>query len=162
MSTMSKKIKRLESLWWDWLSTAERMLRSLHEQTAALVLRDLERIERIQPEIDAFASRLQEIDEEALACAKELAEELGAEPHLRGLVQALDKAQGQAVQAMANRVIVTGRHVQEVTTKNRALIESELEYINGTLALVAQANEEAEGPYRRKRPGRAVVMNQAA
>jgi hypothetical protein len=162
MNTMNKKIKELESHWWDWLSTAERMLRSLHEQTAALVMRDLARIERIQPEIDSFAGRMQEIDERALACAKELAEELGAEPNLRGLVQVLDKAQGQSVQALANRVIVTGRHVQEVTAKNRALIETELEYINGTLALVAQTSEEAEGPYRQKRSNRAVVMNQAA
>ena len=33
---MAKRTKQLQTLWWDWLSTAERLLLSLHEQTAAL------------------------------------------------------------------------------------------------------------------------------
>ncbi len=161
MNTTKKKTKQLETLWWDWLGTAERLLRSLHEQTAALTMRDVERVERIQPELDSMGLLMEQIDEKAVACARELAGELGTEPNLRSLVQALEKAEAQQLQSVANRVIVVGRNVQSVVAKNRALIEAELEYTGGTLALVAKAAAESQGPYQ-KAVVTSVVMNQAA
>ncbi|MES1227890.1 MAG: flagellar export chaperone FlgN, partial [Armatimonadota bacterium] len=129
---MSKRTKELETLWWDWLSTAERLTRTLHEQTAALTLRQVERVEKLQPEMESLMQRMAEIDDRAAASAKKLAEEFGCEPNLRSLVGVLEKADGQQVQALANRVIVAGRNVQEIIAKNKALIENELEYVNGT------------------------------
>ncbi|MCW5936823.1 MAG: flagellar export chaperone FlgN [Fimbriimonadaceae bacterium] len=162
MTTTTKKTKALEALWWDWLSTSERLLRSLHEQTAALTLRDPDRVARIQPELDAMMALMEDIDARALACAKELAEELGREPNLRSLVQGLDRAEGMSLQAVANRVIVVARNVQDVVAKNRALIENEIEYFNGTTALIAKAAAEQQGPYGPPEPVTNVVMNQAA
>jgi hypothetical protein len=164
MTQTKKKTKQLEALWWDWLSTAERLLRSLHEQTAALVLRDVERVERIQPEIDTLMTLMEETDSRAVALAKELAGELGTQPNLRSLVGALEKAEAQQVQAVANRVIVVARNVQEVIAKNRALIENELELVGGTIALVAR-EAATSGPYIHAPKGQglaAVVMDQAA
>lgn len=141
--------RELQTLWWDWLSTSERLLRSLYEQTAALTLRDVARVERIQPELDGLMVRIREIDEAAATCARELAESLGAEPSLRGLVRVLDKAEAQQVQGLANRVTVAARNVQDVLAKNRSLIENEMTYINGTLTLIAKAAVEGPSPYRR-------------
>ncbi len=142
------KSRDLQTLWWDWLGTSERLLRSLYEQTAALTLRDVARVQRIQPELDAHIERMREIDQQAVTCAKGLAEELGVEPHLRSLVQVLEKAEAQQLQGLANRVTVASRNVQEVLTKNRALLENEMTYINGTLTLIAKAASESTIPYR--------------
>lgn len=141
------KSRELQTLWWDWLSTSERFLRALHEQTAALTLRDVARIERLQPEIDSLTERLRVTDERAVACLIRLAEELGTQAHLRSLLQVLDKAEAQQLHGLANRVTVAARHVQEVLAKNRALLENEMMYINGTLTLIARAANDSKRPY---------------
>lgn len=155
------KTRELQTLWWDWLGTSERLLRSLHEQTAAVTLRDVARVERIQPELDALLERVKSIDENAAACARRLAEELGTEPHLRSLVLALDKAEAQQVQGLANRVTVAARNLQTVFAKNRALLENELTYVNGTLTLIARAAVESNGRFG-AHGGTAVLVDQAA
>jgi hypothetical protein len=155
------KTRELQTLWWDWLSTSERLLRSLHEQTAALVLRDVARVERIQPELDSLMEAMRGIDDKAAACARRLAEDMGTEPNLRSLVSALEKAEAQQVQQIANRVTVAARNVQDVVKKNQTLIESEMTYINGTLTLVAKAATEAQGPFKRASQA-AVLVDQAA
>lgn len=159
---MPKQTKELERHWWDWLSTAERLLRSLHEQTAALTLRRIERVEQIQPELESMMKLMSEIDEQAAASARTLAEELGCEPNLRSLVEALEKPEAEQVQAIANRVIVVGRNVQRVIDKNKALIEREMECVNGTLALVAKEVAEDETPYQKRSSQASILMNQVA
>lgn len=159
---MAKKTKQLQTLWWDWLSTAERLLLSLHEQTAALTLRKVERLETIQPEIDGLLGKMAEIDEKAVASARGLAEEFGCEPDLRSLVDALEKPEAQEVQSIANRVIVVGRNVQVVIDRNKALIENELEYVNGTLALVNRVSHEQQGPYAGKAQQGNLVLDNVA
>lgn len=154
--------RELQTLWWDWLSTSERLLRSLHEQTAALTLRDVARVERIQPELDQMLTNLQGIDNRATACAKKLAEDMDTEMSLRGLVRVLDKAEAQQVQSIANRVTVAARNVQAVLAKNRALIENEMTYINGTLTLIAKTATEAQGPYKRVGDRAAVLVDSLA
>lgn len=159
---MAKKTKELQRLWWDWLSTSERLLSSLHEQTAALTLRQVDRVEKIQPELDLLMSKMGAIDDMAVAYAKTLADDLECEPNLRSLVKNLEKKEGEEVQALANRVIVAGRNVQKVIEKNKVLIENELEYVNGTLTLIATEAEAARGPYASGRSQANVLMNQAA
>lgn len=155
--------KDLQRLWWDWLSTAERLTRSLHEQTAALTLRDAERVARIQPELDTMLEHMREIDDAAAACAMKLAEELGCEPNLRSLVRVLEKTEAQQAQQIANRVMVAARNVQHVIDKNRRLIENEMEFIHGTVALVAKVSQETTEGYSRRAPNRAAVLvDQAA
>ena len=150
------KTRELQTLWWDWLGTSERLLRSLHEQTAAVTLRDVARVERIQPELDGLLERIKTLDESAAACAKMLAEELGTEPNLRSLVTALDKAEAQQLQGLANRVKVAARNLQDVFAKNRTLIENELTYVNGSLTLIAKAVVESNGKFGRT--GRTAVL----
>jgi hypothetical protein len=155
--------KDLQRLWWDWLSTAERLTRSLHEQTAALTLRDSDRVARIQPELDTMLEHMREIDDAATACAMKLAEELGCEPNLRSLVRVLEKTEAQQAQQIANRVMVAARNVQHVIEKNRRLIENEMEFIHGTVALVAKVAQDTKDAYPRKTSQRAAVLvDQAA
>lgn len=132
------KTKEIQTLWWDWLASSDRLLRSLHEQTAALILRDVARVERLQPEIDSMTSKLCVIDEAAVAAVHQLAEDLGTEPRLRSLTAALEKAEAQQLHALANRVGAAARNVQEVLDKNRKLLENEMTYVNGTLTLLAR------------------------
>ena len=156
------KTRELQTLWWDWLGTSERLLRSLYEQTAALTLRDVARVERIQPEIDGMMSHLRDLDGKAVACAQKLAEELGTEPSLRSLASVLDKAEAQQLQGLGNRVTVAARNVQEVLQRNRILIENEMIYINGTMTLVAKAVTEKQGNFGMKRTAPAVLVDQVA
>jgi hypothetical protein len=162
MTPMAKRTKELEKLWWDWLSTAERLLRSLYEQTAALTLRDVARVERIQPELDSMMTLMSDIDTKAVELARTLAEELNCEPNLRSLVGSLPKEEGMQLQAVANRVIVVGRNVQEVISKNRRLIENELETVQGTMAVVAKEAVEQNQKYRGGPKEASVLVNQVA
>lgn len=155
------KTRELQTLWWDWLSTSERLLRSLHEQTAALTLRDRERVDRIQPELDGLLEAMRSIDDKAATCARKLAEENGVNPNLRSLTQVLEKTEAQQVQALANRVTVAARHVSTVLERNKALLENELTYINGAMTLIAKVATESSGPYVNKTHA-AVLMDQAA
>ncbi len=143
------KAKKLLSLWTEWMKASETFLMSLHEQTAAVTMRDVERVERLVPDLQAQLAEVRRIDTEAMSEAKRLAEELGAPvPSLRGLVSVLDKDEAASVQATANKVLVNSQRIQDVMRKNRALIESEMTYVNGTLTLIARVANEQKGPYR--------------
>lgn len=157
------KTRELQTLWWDWLGSSERLMKTLHEQTAALTLRDVARLERVQPDVDLMLERVKGIDDRAAAIARKLAEELGTEPNLRSLANALDTAEAQQVTSLANKVLVAARNLQNLLDRNRQLIESELTYVNGTLTLIAKASTEAKGPYAEgKAAVAAVLVDQAA
>ncbi len=155
------KTRELQKMWWEWLATSERLLRSLHEQTAALTLRDVARVERLQPELDGLLQQMRTIDDRATAFARGLAEEMGAEPNLRSLVNVLEKAEAQQVQQLANRVTVVANNVQSVMKKNRSLVENELTYVNGTLTLIAKTSGEVKGRFAPSTHA-AVLMDTAA
>lgn len=159
---MTSKTVTLQNLWKQWISASENLLMTLHEQTVVLTLRRVDRVEEIQHELDTQMELMNSIDEMAVTCATELAEELGCKPDLRSLVQVLPKAEAQSVRKIANNVIVAGNDIQRVIAKNRALIENELDYINGTMALIARESETAQGPYSGKRKFASVLMNQVA
>jgi len=118
-------------------------------------------VERIQPELDVLIERLQRIDEQAIACANRIASDLGVESSLRNIVAKLDKAEGQQIHGLANRVTIVARNVQEVLAKNRKLIENEMTFINGTLTLIAKAAIQVKGPYK-KRVSEHFLMDKAA
>jgi predicted membrane chloride channel (bestrophin family) len=155
------KTRDLQQLWWDWLGTSERLLRSLYEQTAALTLRDVARVERIQPELDQMLAKLRELDAQAVTLAHKLAGELETEPNLRSLASVLEKAEAQALMGLGNRVTVAARNVQDVLKKNRTLIENEMNYINGSMTLVAKAAVQAQGPFNSSKPD-SILVDQAA
>lgn len=160
---MAKHTKELQTLWWDWLATAERLTQVLHVQTAALTLRKVEKVEEVQPQIESLMSHMQEVDNQAAALAQELAGELGAEPNLRSLVSVLEKAEAQQVQALANRVIIAGRNVQTLIEKNRALIENELDYLHGTAAILIKEAQEQPAGYGQTKSGPSnLIVDQAA
>lgn len=151
------KTRELQTLWWDWLSTSERVLSTLKEQTTALVRRDVSSIERLQPELDTMLNRMKEIDDRAAASAIQLAGELGTEPNLRGLTEALPAAEAQQVQGLANRVKAVARNLQEALDRNRRLLDSELIYVNGTLALIAKSARENQGRFGSQVPSTVLV-----
>lgn len=155
------KTRELQTLWWDWLSTAERLQRTLSEQMAALMLRDVAKVEKIQPELESLMNHMHDVDDRAVASARKLAESFGVEPSLRGLVGALETAEAQQVRGIANRVEAAARTVQEKLERNRKLVENELEYVNGTMALIAQAANESDRSYGGNRIESALV-NQVA
>ena len=154
------KTRELQGRWNDWLKASHALLLTLHEQTAAVVLRDVARVERLQPQIELHLANVAEIDAQAVDQARRLAELLGTEPNLRSLVAGLDKAEGQALHALANKVTMAARKVQATIAKNRTLLENEMTYVNGTLTFIAKAAGSPPTPYRR--PTRGPVLMDAA
>jgi len=144
---VSVKTRELQRLWWDWLGTSERLLRSLNEQTLALMGRDVTRIESLQPELETMMGRMRWIDDQAAACAAKLAEGMGVEPTLRGLTHVLPETEAQQLNTIANRVRTVASNVEEVLDRNRTLLENELTYVGGTLALIAKAVTEQQGRF---------------
>ncbi len=156
------KSRELQRIWWDWLSTAERLNRSLAEQQAALTLRDVARVESIQPELTMLMTRLNEIDQNAVASTKSLAELLETTPKVRSIVEALIPAEARQVEALAKRIEVVAQNVRERLTKNRKLIESELLYVGGSLTLIAKAAQEQNGGFGSANTTGPVLVNQVA
>jgi len=154
--------RNLQTLWWDWIGTSERLVRALHEQTAAIMLRDIERLEELQPDIERLMESLREADERAAEAAQRLAEDLGAtKPGLRGLLERIEDAtEAEQLQALANRVRVAAQTIQGLVRKNEALIENELAYIGGTFHLLAQSAQQ-KGPYQTADRA-AVLMDEVA
>lgn len=153
--------KDLQRHYWDWLSTAERLQRSLAEQTAALTLRDITRVESIQPDLDRMLERLQTIDQQAAASTRELAASLGVEPALRSIMEALTQAEARQVDTLSQRIKIVGENVRTRFAMNRKLIESELDYVAGTMAIVSQVAKESQGQFAVVAAG-PVLMNQVA
>lgn len=149
----------LQAIWREWLAESERVLRLLHEQTAGVMLRDVERVERLQPEIEKHIEILREIDSRAVECARTIAEQLGCKPSFKDMVSKLDREEAQAVHAIANKVKAAAQNVQGVVTKNRALIENELAYVAGSLHLLAKTAENQEGAFG-TRSHAAVLLDQ--
>jgi CO dehydrogenase nickel-insertion accessory protein CooC1 len=155
------KTDELQKLWWEWLGQSERLLRSLHEQTAAVMLRDVERVERLQPELSRLIAQLQEIDERAVTVAKRLAENLGIQHGFRSLVTVLEKAEAEQFIALSNRVKAAAQNVHAVIDKNQTLIENELAYVAGSLHLLAKAADASEGQFGQKSHA-AVLLDERA
>ena len=136
------KSRELQRQYWDWLSSAERLLRSLAEQTAALTLRDVKRVEQIQPELDQMMGRLQLIDKTTVAATLSLAGTMDVEPSLRGILAALTPAEAQQVESLTKRVKIVSTNLQERIDRNRKLLISELDYVHGTMAIIAKVAQE--------------------
>ncbi|MBL8086888.1 MAG: flagellar export chaperone FlgN [Chthonomonas sp.] len=156
------KSRHLQTQWWDWLGTSERLMGNLREQTRALVSRDVGAVERIQAELDSMLTRMREIDEQAAVSARKLADELGVDPTLRSLVGALSQAEAQQVQSLANRVRAAAASLETSISKNRKLIENEMTYVNGTLALIAKSAQEQNAKYGGPSTAPAVLVDQVA
>jgi len=156
------KSRELQRAFWDWLSTAERLNRSLAEQQAALQLRDVARVESIQPELEMLSNRMREIDQTAAASTETLAEQLGTQANVRSIVEALNPAEARQVESLTKRVEVVAANLEERSLRNRKLIENELTYVGGTLALIAQAAQEQQGAFASTTTLGPVLVDQVA
>lgn len=132
-------LKTILAAWNDWLSAGDRLLISLHEQTAAVTLRDVTRLDRLTPQVGEGMKLVREADAQASEGLKALAEELGVEPGLRAIVAALPKVEGQLLQATANKIVVLDQRIGIVIARNRELLQKETTYVDGTLTLIAKA-----------------------
>ncbi len=156
-------LRAILDAWSEWLAVAERLSLTLHEMTVAVTLRDVPRVERLTPAIAELTAQVRAIDERAVAALLALCEALEIAPGLRPLVAALPKADGQALQATANRIVVLEGKIASTLAKNRTLIEREMHYVDGTLTLIARASDKGKGPYRRRAATpTAVLMDTAA
>lgn len=151
-------VKTIIAAWNDWLSAGDRLLITLHEQTAAVTLRDVARLDRLTPQVAEGLKLVREVDSRASEGLKALAKELGVEPGLRAIVAALPKAEGQLLQATANKIVVLDGRLGVVIARNRELIEKETVYVDGTLTLIAKAaQKKSQGPKAKGYGNRAVV-----
>ena len=156
------KSRELQRIWWDWLSTAERLNRSLAEQQAALSLRDVARVESIQPELDLMMARLQDIDKNAVASTQSLAEQLETPPTVRSIVEALTPAEARQVESLSTRIKVVGENLRQRLDRNRKLLENELMYVGGSLTLIAKAAQEQHGAFGSQSTPGSILVDQVA
>lgn len=155
--------KTIIAAWNDWLSAGDRLLITLHEQTAAVTLRDVSRLDKLTPQIAEGLKLVREADVRATEGLKTLAEELGIELGLRTIVATLPKPEGQLLQATANKIVVLDQRIGVVIARNRELLQKETTYVDGTLTLIAKAAKpNAKGPYGRKAPSTEAVLMDAA
>ena len=150
--------------WNDWLSAGDRLLITLHEQTAAVTLRDVARLDRLTPQVGEGLKLVREADRRASEGLKALAESLGVEPGLKAIVAALPKAEGQLLQATANKIVVLDQRIGIVIARNRELLQKETTYVDGTLTLIAKAAKpKAKTPYGKgAAAGTPILMDAAA
>ncbi len=141
------KTKTLQNLWWDWLGTAERLLNLLHEQGVALMTRNFPKVEKIQNELNGIIARMHQIDQHATLVAKKLAVELGGKPNLKSLLTHLEEKEASQMKTMIQRIKTVGKNLKERLYTNRALLENELNYIHGTLTLMAKTASEQQNLY---------------
>lgn len=158
-------VKAILTAWNDWLSAGDRLLITLHEQTAAVTLRDVARLDRLTPQVGEGLKQVREADARASEAIKGLASSLGVEPGLRAIVAALPKADGQLVQATANKIVVLDQRIGIVIARNRELLQKETTYVDGTLTLIAKAAQKggkAKAPYGKAAVATPVLMDAAA
>jgi hypothetical protein len=134
------KSRELQRIFWDWLSTAERLNRSLAEQQAALTLRDVARVESIQPELETMMAHMKRIM-----------------PSLRSIVDALNPAEAKQLETLSKRIEIVGKNVQDRVALNRKLIENEMGYVGGTLALLAKVAQQSQGQFSTGVPSSVLV-----
>lgn len=151
----------LQAIWTEYLDKSNKLLGSLHEQTAAVMLRDPARLERLQPTLEQQIATIQTVDDRAISCARGLAESLGCDHNFRSLVKNLEQKESRQLQALANKVIQTAQRVQGVIRKNQALIENEMAFNAGSLALIAKSVEEEDGQFG-TRTHAAVLLDEVA
>jgi hypothetical protein len=156
------KSRDLQRVLWDWLGTAERLHRSLAEQTAALSLRNVARVEELQPELETLQSRLGEIDKQAVASTQVLAGQLGVIPTVRNIVEVLKPAEARQLDALSTRVRQVGENLHDRLGRNRKLIDNELNYVNGSLALIAKVANETRGQFDSNKVTGAILVDQVA
>lgn len=157
--------KQLERLWQDWHKQADEAMTVLYEQTAALTLRDMDRIEEISPRLEAKMALLAATDAQAVEEGKRLAFSMECEPKLDAVIQQLPESIGTRVRKAANDVIVKCRKMQSIIDKNQRLIENELEYQQGTMALVCTEVIEQRRSYGDRHRGvrnASILIDQAA
>ena len=112
------QLEALIASWNQWLKTSDELIQVLHEQTAAITLRNQPKVEELSLEITHFLAELSALDQQAMQNAAALSATRARTKDL------LDKAETQELLAMANRVKVTARALNELIEKNRVLEET--------------------------------------
>jgi hypothetical protein len=100
--------------------------RTLHEQTAAVMLKDTARLNLLAPAIAKQVAELRRIDDLATQAVRDLVTELDVKATLRAISDALGKDEGRQFVALSNRVKAAAQAVHELATRNKELIEAEL------------------------------------
>ncbi len=129
------KTRALQTLWWDWLSTAERLGRILNDQSKKLMARDIDAVHELQPDIERLMNRMRSVDDQAIDIGNNLASELGVDANMEAILTQLSDREAIQVRAIVNKVKVVSKNIAESIETNRRLAENEYDFINGTIAL---------------------------
>lgn len=113
----------LMASWNQWLKSSDELLQVLHEQTAAITLRNAEKVEALDPEINHFLAELTALDHQASSHANALAVECKLADSLIGWKGCMPKDQALDLLALANQVKVAARTLDTLIAKNAALAE---------------------------------------
>lgn len=104
-----------------WLATYNDAAIAMHEQTAAIVLRDSQKLSLVAETTNAHLIKLHEIEAEANRILSELADHCGTPTSILCLSRALPSGEGEKLHALANRIVVASRTLMSINRKNHRL-----------------------------------------
>jgi hypothetical protein len=116
--------RELQENWLIWLDMSQRLMRTQHELTVAITLRDTERINRLNADSRDMLRRLKDIREDISIETNNVSGSLGTGPSVQEIVASLEKSEAQSVQGLSNRMIVAERTIRYLLTKNKALFDT--------------------------------------
>ncbi len=133
------KTRRLQTLWWDWLSTAERLERILNEQSIKLVGRDIHEVDKLQPEVDRLLMRLKNVDDQAVAVREDISRQLGVSSAIEEIMDQLSERESMQLMSITNKVKIVSRNISRQIEHNRKLATNEYDFIHGTVTQLVKA-----------------------
>jgi predicted transcriptional regulator len=124
----------------------ELFLKLLIDQQNYLVANDLENLNRVIKEQERAILVTRELERNRMRVIAELSEQIDDDPNNMTLSRVTKSlAQPQALKLEKMQKALTGLHakINKVKSKNEFLIKKSMEYIEGTVRLLASSNNEA-------------------
>lgn len=126
-------IEQIHNSWQRWLEASESLTSLLLELTAVITLHDTERFVDLLSQTDKQIAQLKKVAAKARREVRALALTLDVEPTIEAIIQHLDTEDARKLQRLVNHVILAAGKLEEVLNRNRELVSSEMNLVDGKL-----------------------------
>jgi hypothetical protein len=154
---MSGNIDKLAAVLEEELALSRKLLDLAKDARAAAVSADPELLAQIVSEQEENAARLEAIEADRAALAREVAAEIGLEPaakvRLTAIAEKLGGEDAARLRRLGGRLRATALDLREASARTREVLESSLIHIDDFFGLLAQARG-GTAAYGARRPAR--------
>jgi flagellar biosynthesis/type III secretory pathway chaperone len=167
---MSGNIDQLAAVLEEELTISRKLLDLTKDARAAAVSADPELLAQIVSEQEENAARLEAIEAERIAAARDAAAEVGLDPagkvRLTAIAEKLGGEEAARLRRLGGRLRATALDLREANTRTREILEASLIHIDDFFSTLAQARSKP-GAYGARRPSRpaaaeATIMDRKA